>query len=161
MTAASVKAARPVMNQPEITVQYAGHAVNRAFLPHALSAREEPMATMNVTYVVERGAACPWPTRSAGKPPSGSPWRGSGQRPRGLWGFSGCGAASHWWFVRTSMRAGISFFTPRPSAMALRTDGAGGGNGAETFNASFTLPGKTPRRWRSPSSPSWRTTAQK
>ena len=49
-------AANAVKNQPEITVITPVMRYTALSLPQALSAREEPMATMKVTYVVERGS---------------------------------------------------------------------------------------------------------
>ena len=43
-------------NHPEITVITPVMRYTALSRPQALSAREEPIATMNVTYVVERGS---------------------------------------------------------------------------------------------------------
>lgn len=47
---------KAVKNHPEITVITPVMRYHGAVRPQALSAREEPIATMNVTYVVERGS---------------------------------------------------------------------------------------------------------
>ena len=51
-----VNAAKAVKNHPEITVITPVMRYTALSRPQALSAREEPIATMNVTYVVERGS---------------------------------------------------------------------------------------------------------
>ena len=85
------------------------------------------MATMNVTYVVESGSCLPVAqaiSREATVRFTVARIRSNATRSLG---FRGWGAGSHWWVMRTSMRAGISFFTPRPRAMALRTMARAGG----------------------------------
>ena len=82
---------------------------------------------MNVTYVVERGSCLPVAhaiNREATVRFTVARIRSNATRSLG---FKGWGAGSHWWFMRTSMRAGISLFTPRPRAMALRTMARAGG----------------------------------
>lgn len=100
------------------------------------------MATMNVTYVVESGSCLPVAqaiSREATVRFTVARIRSNATRSLG---FRGWGAGSHWWFMRTSMRAGISFFTPRPRAMALRTMARAGGTEPEALNAALPLPGE-------------------
>src|SRR6056300_209349 len=53
---AKAKAVSAVKNQPPITFTTPATRYTALSLPHALSANEVPMATMKVTYVVERGS---------------------------------------------------------------------------------------------------------
>ncbi|MBA7521289.1 hypothetical protein ES705_13394 [subsurface metagenome] len=53
---ATVKALRAVKNHPLITVITPVMRFTALSLPQALSAKEVPMITMKVTYVVERGS---------------------------------------------------------------------------------------------------------
>ena len=56
ITKAAVNAAKAVRNQPPITDVTPATLYTALSLPHAPSAKDVPIATMNVTYVVDKGS---------------------------------------------------------------------------------------------------------